>query len=100
MIKLTEGDRVLADWLVEFTGLTIGISRLSLLTNNLYFWADVTGPVSRATLRRAKRELDAAIAFKCCAQITSSDPVAVRFAEFFGFKTVGEKPPYLMMEKN
>lgn len=99
MIEARKSDTPLADWIVEMPGLRIGVSLLSLLTNECYLWAEVTGQISRATLREAKKELTRYRDFLLLINVDSRDAIARRFAEFFGFAEVRQIGHILVMEK-
>ena len=100
MIEVRQSWIPLADWIIDISGLRIGVSQLSLLTNECYLWVEVLGPISRATLREAKREMARFADFKMVVNVNSRDPTAVRFAEFFGFVCSRQIGPILVMEKN
>lgn len=100
MIDVQPARMKIADWLVMYPGMTVGASQLSLLTDEVYLWVELTGPVTRATLREALYDLRRFSSFKLLVNVDSLDKTAVRFAEFFGFKTVAQHQNVLIMEKN
>ena len=89
----------LSDYTVQLPGLKIGIRELSLLGDEVYLWVEKQGEVSRATLLQAQR-MFRRYNGRCVVNVDSHNAVAIRFAEFFGFRTVAQRHDTLIMEKS
>ena len=72
----------------------LGLVPLDFITKRGYWWIELTDPApSRAILREAKMlfpEFDAALGWETFAHTEVSNPKAARFAEFFGFRLMGQ----------
>ena len=87
------------DFLLYWPGIRVGVKETNLLTGELYLWVDRVTDPGRAELRRMLRVLRTISRPMVC-NVSAADARAVRFAEFFGFKSVIEQDGILIMARN
>lgn len=87
------------DMYIYWPGLRIGVKETNLLTGELYFWVDRVESPTKSALRKMKKLLDTIKRPATC-NVAAEDQRALRFAEFFGFKTVQVVDGTCIMARN
>lgn len=97
-MKIEPYSDAITDFKVEFPGVLIGVKEIDLIQGIVYLWAVVTDPPVLSVYREMRQMLTLAKGARVVINVDATEPKALRFAQFFGFRITNRVVNTYIME--